>query len=139
MNGKIVKDKLKRSGIPLSEIASRLGYDNDQRLHSQLKSNDVKTGILEQICSALGVNMSFFYPNEDGKNAIASGDSSVAVAHNTGSISAAGSDTAALKERITMLEKLLDERERLLDEKERLIKVYESMMNKSSLTTLNSR
>lgn len=61
MDGKLVKEKLKKCGIPLSEIATRLGYENDQRLHSQLKSSDVKTGLLEQICEAIGVDMSFFY------------------------------------------------------------------------------
>lgn len=122
MDGKLVKEKLKKCGVPLSEIAARLGYENDQRLHSQLKSNDVKTGLLEQICTVLGVNMSYFYPT-DTNNAIASGDSAVAVNTNTGSISANGSDTTALKEQIAMLEKLLDERGKLLDEKERTIKI----------------
>lgn len=130
MDGKIVKDKLKKIGVPLSDVASRLGYSNDQRLHSQLKSNDVKTGLLERIADALGVDMSFFYPIYDGKNAIASGDRSVAVNTNTGSINASSDDTVALKERIAMLEQLLDERGRLLDEKERLIKVYEKMLTK---------
>ena len=123
MNGQQVKAKLKKSGFPLSEIASRLGYENDQRLHSQLKSNDVKTGLLEQLCSAIGVSMSFFYPVEDANNAIASGNSAVAVNTNTGSISATSCDAAALQERITMLEQLLNERGKLLEEKERLIKV----------------
>lgn len=63
MDGKIVKEKLKKCGIPLSEIAARMGYENDQRLHSQLKSEDVKTGLLEKICKAIGVDMSFFYPS----------------------------------------------------------------------------
>ena len=63
MDGKVVKEKLKKCGIPLSEIAARMGYENDQRLHSQLKSEDVKTGLLEKICEAIGVDMSFFYPS----------------------------------------------------------------------------
>lgn len=63
MDGKVVKEKLKKCGIPLSEIATRMGYENDQRLHSQLKSEDVKSGLLEKICEAIGVDMSFFYPS----------------------------------------------------------------------------
>lgn len=66
MDGKLVKEKLKKCGVSLSEIAARLGYENDQRLHSQLKSRDVKTGLLEDIARVIGVNMSFFYGDAAG-------------------------------------------------------------------------
>lgn len=61
MNGKAVKEKLRSLGVNLAELASKLGYDNDQRLHSQLKAVDVKSGLLEDIAHALGYDVSVFY------------------------------------------------------------------------------
>ena len=61
MDGKSVKEKLRSLGVNLAELATKLGYDNDQRLHSQLKAADVKSGLLEDVARAIGCDVSFFY------------------------------------------------------------------------------
>lgn len=49
MSGEEVKEKLKQEGIVFSELTRLLGYDSDQRLHSALKANDVRSGLIEDI------------------------------------------------------------------------------------------
>ena len=61
MDGKAVKEKLRSLGVNLAELAAKLGYDNDQRLHSQLKAADVKSGLLEEVARAIGCDVSIFY------------------------------------------------------------------------------
>lgn len=61
MEGKKIKEILKKEGITLSELARALGFDNDQRLHSALKSDDVKSGLLEDIARATNKSVGFFY------------------------------------------------------------------------------
>lgn len=61
MDGKSVKEKLRSLGVNLAELATKLGYDNDQRLHSQLKAADVKSGLLEDVARAIGCDVSLFY------------------------------------------------------------------------------
>ena len=120
MIGEKLSDILSRQKDSLPEIARRLGMSH-QSLRQARDAADIKIGLLERIAEALGVPMTFFYPAE-GQNAMANGDDSVAGSNNVvGSITIG--DSARLKERVTMLEQLLDERNKLIDEKERLIKV----------------
>lgn len=49
MKGQKIKEILRAEGITLSEVATLLGFDNDQRLHSALRSDDVKSGLIEDI------------------------------------------------------------------------------------------
>lgn len=120
MDGKRLKEKVLMANVPLTVIAERMGI-TAQSLNSCFKGKDVRSNTIERIAEALSVNMSFFYPADDSKNAIASGDSAVAVNTNTGSISASTGDTAVLQERVKSLEALVAE-------KERLIKVYEKVL-----------
>ena len=60
MKGEEVKDKLKDCDISLHELAKRMEMSH-QLLYQHMKSPDVKTSLLEKICDALGVDMSFFY------------------------------------------------------------------------------
>ena len=53
MSGKELKEILREEGVNLSELAKKLGFDNDQRLHSALKAEDVKSGLLEAIAKAI--------------------------------------------------------------------------------------
>jgi hypothetical protein len=62
MSGEEVKEKLKQEGIVFSELARLLGYDSDQRLHSALKANDVRSGLIEDIARAINKSVSWFYP-----------------------------------------------------------------------------
>lgn len=61
MSGEEVKEKLKQEGIVFSELARLLGYDSDQRLHSALKANDVRSGLIEDIARAINKSVSWFY------------------------------------------------------------------------------
>lgn len=61
MKGEDLKKKLRDAGFQLSEIANLLGFDNDQRLHSALRSNDIKTGLIEKIAKATNKSVCFFY------------------------------------------------------------------------------
>lgn len=120
MTGQELKEKVLMANVPFNEIAERLGI-TAQSLNSCFKGKDVRSNTIERIAEALGVKMSFFYPNDEGNNAVASGDSSIAVNNITGNIEAG--DTSALQERVKLLEQLLAERERIIEEKERTIKI----------------
>lgn len=61
MKGQKIKEILRAEGIALSEVANLLGFDNDQRLHSALKSDDVKSGLIEDIARVTNRSVCFFY------------------------------------------------------------------------------
>lgn len=120
MTGQELKQKIAKLNVSAMAIAKKIGI-SPQALNSTFNAADVKSGTIERIADALGVKMSFFYPNDEGNNAVASGDSSIAVNNITGNIEAG--DTSALQERVKLLEQLLAERERIIEEKERTIKI----------------
>ena len=66
MDGKTLKEKLAKTGLSHAEIARRIGV-SPQSFSQSLKSSDIKTGLLETLCKALGKDMSFFYdiPSKD--------------------------------------------------------------------------
>ena len=66
MSGKDLKDILSAEGINLSELAAKLGFANDQRLHSALKAADVKSGLIEAIAKATNKSIGFFYRDSIG-------------------------------------------------------------------------
>lgn len=107
MTGKELKTKLSACGVSQSEIARRLDM-SQQSFNQSMIVNDVKSGLLERIAAAIGVDMSFFYPTE-GNNAVASGDNSVAAIQST----VTHGDGDALQ-RIKYLEMLLEEKERTI-------------------------
>lgn len=111
MSGQELKEKILVTNVPFNEIAERLGI-TAQSLNSCFKGKDVRSNTIERIAEALGVKMSFFYPME-GSNAVATGNGNVAGNNNVvGSVTIG--DAAILQERVTMLEKLLEEKERLI-------------------------
>lgn len=61
MTGQKIKEILKAEGFTLTDIAEKLGYDNDQRLHSALRSDDVKSGLIEEIARVTNKSIGFFY------------------------------------------------------------------------------
>jgi hypothetical protein len=71
MKGQKIKEILKNEGITLSEVSRLLGFDSDQRLHSALRSDDVKTGLVEDIARVTNKNVCVFYDVPSG-SAIAS-------------------------------------------------------------------
>ena len=108
MTGKELKTKLSACGVSQSEIARRLDM-SQQSFNQSLIVNDVKSGLLERIATAIGVDMTFFYPAE-GNKAVASGNNSVAAIQST----VTQGDSKVLQERINGLQKLLDEKERTI-------------------------
>lgn len=64
MKGIDVKEKLKKEGYKLKDIAINLGYANDQRLHSALKSDDISSGLLENIARVINKNVYWFYDDD---------------------------------------------------------------------------
>lgn len=106
MSGKELKEILASEGINLSELARLLGFANDQRLHSALKAEDVKSGLIEAIAKATNKNICFFYQG-DAHKAIAS-DNGVAV-------SGDGNSITTISERfISLLEKKDEQMDRLI-------------------------
>lgn len=73
-----------------------LGYDGDQRLHSALKSEDVKSGLIEEIARVTNKSVCFFY--EEGGNTVAS-DHSIAVSGDSNQINAISEKFIALLEK----------------------------------------
>lgn len=105
MSGKELKEILREEGINLAELAKKLGFDNDQRLHSALKAEDVKSGLIESIAKATNKSIGFFYKDTSG--AVAS-DNSVAV-------SGTGNSVNSISERfIALLEKKDEQMDRLI-------------------------
>ena len=111
MTGKELKEKKAQQNISALAIAKKLGI-SAQALNSTFNAADVKSGTLERIAEVLGVKMSFFYPM-DSTSAVASGNGNV-VGNNNAVGNLTVGDAAVLQERVTMLEKLLDEKERLI-------------------------
>lgn len=60
MSGDEAKKILIENGYKLTDIANALGII-PQNLHSLLKAEDVKSGVLEKIANALGKDICFFY------------------------------------------------------------------------------
>lgn len=104
MKGKELKEILKEEGINLSDLAKKLGFDNDQRLHSALKADDVRSGLIEAMAKATNKSVGYFYKDN---NTIAS-DNSVAV-------SGTGNSVNSISERfISLLEKKDEQMDKLL-------------------------
>lgn len=130
MTGLEIKEKLKRCGFTQSEIAEKLGV-TPQTFNAYLKVDDIKTGLLENIATAIGEDISFFYPNICNKNNSASvngnGNSVVTGEHNKIEISKCQDKLDAALIEIKHLNEVIEAKDKLLEEKERLINV---LMNK---------
>ncbi len=114
MNGKRLKGILAKYKVSQSEIAKQLGMSH-QSLNQMLSASDIKTGLVERIAKVLNVSISSLYGEDKEQNAIASGNG-IAVAGNNnvaGNVTM-GDNSAVLQERVTMLEKLLEEKERTI-------------------------
>jgi transcriptional regulator with XRE-family HTH domain len=60
MKGEKIRQKLKDEGYVLEDIAESMNI-SPQSLHSKLKSNDVKVGVLEDIAAAINKSIYFFF------------------------------------------------------------------------------
>lgn len=81
MKGEDLKNRLKSTAIPMSEIANKMGI-MPQSLYSIFNSEDVKSGVLEKLSQVLEVPIAYFYGDsynvQGNGNALATGDHSTA-------------------------------------------------------------
>lgn len=105
MSGEEVKEKLKEEGIVFSKLARLLGFESDQRLHSALKANDVRSGLIENIARAINKNVAWFYPET---NKTVASENGIAVSGNENQI------TVISEKFISLLEKKDEQINRLL-------------------------
>lgn len=61
MKGSELKKILQQEGVNLSDLAKKMGFESDQRLHSALKAEDVKSGLIEKIANATNKSVGHFY------------------------------------------------------------------------------
>lgn len=119
MDGEYLRKKIKETGVPIAEIARKIGQSRPN-LSQALSTKDVKTGLVEKLAEALGLPLSYFYGGTDaGTHAIATGNKAVAAVNST--IGGGADSVPVLQERVRSLENLVQE-------KERLIKVYERIL-----------
>lgn len=112
MTGKELKARLTEFGKQQKDIAELLGV-TAQSLSSVLSAKDVRSGTIERIAQVLRIPVSLLYGENNGmQHATASGNYSAASIHGNASVGTDGEDV--LKERIKMLEQLLDEKERTI-------------------------
>lgn len=67
MTGEQLQEKLSVLRISQSELALKLGM-SQQNLNRALNIADIKTSMLEKICSVYNLPMSFFYPEDSLAN-----------------------------------------------------------------------
>ena len=115
MDGRNLRKKLEKTGIPIAEVARKTGMI-PQSLTQALLAKDIKTGLIEKISNALNLPLSYFYGDDVGNHAIATGNKAVAAVNST-----IGNDFKSVQ----VLEERVRSLENLVQEKERLIKVYE--------------
>lgn len=65
MSGKEVKTKLLALGISMAKIAEALGVSS-QAFNHTLNAADVKSGTIERLCTALDLDITFFYDTHAG-------------------------------------------------------------------------
>ena len=85
MSGKEVKNILAIEGISIAELTRLLGYDSEQRLHSALRSDNVKSGLLEEIAKVTNKSVCIFYHDNGDTNI--SKDNGISVSGNQNAIS----------------------------------------------------
>lgn len=61
MTGEVLKMQLQKTGKSLTEIAKLLNL-SQQSFSQKLDAQDIKTGLVEELSTALGLPMSYFYP-----------------------------------------------------------------------------
>lgn len=112
MTGKKLKELIDALGISQRKLAEQLGV-TPQTISAILTAKDVRTSTIERIASVTNMPVSHFFGEDKEQNAIATGNGNVAGNNNVvGSVTIG--DAAVLQERVTMLEKLLEEKERTI-------------------------
>ena len=120
MKGESIKAVLKQYNISNNELAAKMGM-TPQNLSQLLSKDDVKSGTLERISTAIGRDMSMFYPLPS-QSATITGDNSTAVAGNGNQVNAGKLiDEVAAQRRLT---------EAALVQNDKLIAIIETITKK---------
>lgn len=103
MSGKELKERLRAKGITnITKLAEMMGESN-QRLFASMSSPDVKSGLIEGIARALGIDVSDFY---NSSNTAITTDG-IAVAGNGNSVSINEKVLDLMKEKDKQIDRLL--------------------------------
>lgn len=117
MTGKVLKQRLIRRYKTLADVARKLGVSS-QSLDQTLAAADIKTGFIERLAAAYGVQASIYFEDEQIKVIQTKGDYSPA--SDSGDAYVIAGD-AVLAERVKLLESLITEKdERIKELKERI-------------------
>lgn len=112
--GLAIEQRMNELGLSKSELGKRIGVPQ-QNINRILAKSSIDTERLQKICVALDFDFFSLYSPASSVRAVASGDGSVAV---TGNNNVAGNvtmgDAAVLQERVSMLERLIEEKERTI-------------------------
>ena len=65
MSGEELKEKLINGGYSVTAIAKAMNIKHQELSQKLNKSSDIKTGLLEDLCKSLKIDMSFFYGNTE--------------------------------------------------------------------------
>ena len=113
MTGRQLKEMIDKLGLTQRSLAELMEV-TPQTINAILTAKDVRTSTVERIAAVTNMPISYFFKEEHEKqNAVASGNGNVAVNNNVVGNVTIG-DATVLQERVTMLERLLEEKERLI-------------------------
>ena len=114
MTGKNLKELIDALGISQRKLAEQMGV-TPQTISAILTAKDVRTSTIERIASVTNMPISYFFNEErEHQNAVASGNGIAVAGNNNVAGNVTMGDAAVLQERVTMLEKLLEEKERTI-------------------------
>lgn len=120
MSGTELKQILNAAGVNFTQVARMLGM-SQQNFYNLFVAQDVKSGTLERISTAIGRDMSMFYPLPT-QAATVTGDNSTAVAGNGNQVNAGKLiDEVAAQRRLT---------EAALVQNDKLIAIIETITKK---------
>ena len=132
MTGEQIKEILKEERISLREVAAKLGYDSDQRLHNALRGDNVKSKLIEEIAAAINKNVCFFYEGQSGATAV--GDAANAQ-HGDGNTYHNGADAATIDRLIGEMSEQRRSYEKQID---RLLTLLEHRLHSGNAETANT-
>lgn len=123
--GLLMEQKMNELGLNKSEFAKKIGIPN-QNVNRLFEKQSIDTDKLVSICESLDIDFFDYYrpigsTSMAGNNAVANGDSSIAVSRNNNKNVVAGCGDAVLAERVKLLQQLIEEKdERIAELKERI-------------------
>lgn len=113
MKGIELKAIILANGHLLGDIADKIG-ESQQNFSAFLKSDNLKSGLLERVAEAMGVTVGYLY-GEGSQVANANGDNSTAIAGNNIQNSECARLTELLAQKEEQLRKTQEQMDKLID------------------------